>query len=193
MKKQRLAAAGLIAGLTAGGLGGLALGAPAISFAQDTTDSTTQEPATEADHASRLLETLQPLIDDGTLTQAQADAVISALEAARPTVGPGDHRRGGPGVDAAAAAIGISTDELRQALTDGSTIAEVAQSRGVDVQTVVDAMVAELQAHLDEEVASGDHTQAEADEKIADANDRITAMVNGEAPSGPPRGGGPAS
>ena len=186
MKKQRLAAAGLIAGLTAGGLGGLALGAPAVSFAQDATDSTTA-PAADADHASRLLETLQPLIDDGTLTQAQADAVIGALEAARPAVGPGDHGRGGRGLDSAAAAIGISVDELRQALTDGSTIAEVAQSNGVDVQTVVDAMVADLQAHLAEEVASGEHTQAEADEKIANANERITAMVNGEMPAGPPR------
>jgi hypothetical protein len=184
MKKQRLAAAGLIAGLAAGGLGGLALGAPAISFAQDT--STAEAPAADTDHASRLLETLQPLIDDGTLTQAQADAVITTLEAARPAVGPGDHRGGGPGLDAAAAAIGVSTDELRAALTDGTTIADVAASKGIDVRTVIDAMVADLQAHLDEEVASGEHTQAEADEKIADANERITAMVNGEKPSGPP-------
>src|SRR6185295_15246663 len=108
-----------------------------------------------ADDPNPMLETLQPLIDNGTITQAQADAVISALEAARPVDGRGHGRHGGPGLDAAASALGVSTDELRQSLDGGSTIAEVAQSKGVDVQTVIDAMVADLQAHLDTEVAGG--------------------------------------
>ncbi len=200
MKTKRLAAAGLVAGLAAGGLGGLALGVPAISAAQDSTTtqrtaSTAQQPATtpDADHASHLRSTLQPLIDDNTITQTQADAVISALEAARPANGRG-HRGPGPGLDAAASALGISTDELHQSLDSGSTIADVAQSKGVDVQTVIDAMVADLKTHLDAEVASGEHTQAEADQKLADATARITAMVNGDAPTGGrPDHGGPAN
>ncbi len=191
MKTKRLAAAGLIAGLAVGGLGGVALGVPAISSAQDTTASTTQQPATPnaaTDHANPMLETLQPLIDNGTITQAQADAVISALEAARPADGRGHDGHGGPGLDAAASALGISADELHQSLDSGSTIADIAQSKGVDVQTVIDTMVADLQTHLNAEVASGEHTQAEADQKLADATARITAMVNGQAPAGGPPG-----
>jgi hypothetical protein len=41
-------------------------------------------------------------------------------------------------------------------------------------------------------VASGIHTQAEADQKLADARTRIEAFVNGTAPAGGPGGfGGP--
>ena len=36
------------------------------------------------------------------------------------------------------------------------------------------------------QVASGTHTQAEADQRLADATEHITAMVNGEKPAGGP-------
>ncbi|MET0902177.1 MAG: hypothetical protein ABWZ52_02960, partial [Acidimicrobiales bacterium] len=50
----------------------------------------------------------------------------------------------GPGVQlsVAAEAIGITEDELRTALEGGQSIAQVAEANGVDVQTVIDAMVA---------------------------------------------------
>jgi hypothetical protein len=194
MKSYRLSKAGVIAGLTAGALAGAAFGVPAISLAQDatTTAPETTEPAADIqpEHQSHMLEALQPLIDDGTLTQAQADAVIAALEAARP-LGPGPHGgpRGGPGLDAAAEALGLSTDELHAALEGGSSIADVAAAHGVDVQTVIDAMQADLQAHLAERVASGELTQEEADARLAEADARITDMVNGELPPRPERDG----
>ena len=74
------------------------------------------------------------------------------------------------------------SDELRTALEGGQTIAEVAAEKGVDVQTVIDAMVAGMKTHLDEEVASGEHTQEEADEKLAEATERITDSVNNGMP-----------
>jgi lipoate-protein ligase A len=49
---------------------------------------------------------------------------------------------------------------------------------------VIDALVAEFKAHLDEEVASGEHTQEEADQKLAKATERITDMVNNGRPEG---------
>ncbi len=103
-------------------------------------------------------------MSNGTITQAQADAVVAALEAA-------------------AGVLGITADELRTALQGGQSLAEVAQSQGIDVEQVVSALVAELKAHLDEEVASGEHTQAEADQKLAGATERIRAFVNGDAPA----------
>jgi hypothetical protein len=97
------------------------------------------------------------------------------------------------GLDTAATALGITADELRTELEAGKTIAEVAGERGVDVQTVIDAMVAQLETHLAEEVASGEHTQEEADQKLADATTRITDHVNNGMPAGGrgPRGGAP--
>ena len=160
MRKQ-IATVGLTAALVAGGAGAVALMGAGTSSAQTTPDTTTSDPSGRgADRASRLAETLQPLIDDGTLTQEQADAVTSALDAARPEKGMGPGGRGGPGrgvgLDAAATALGVTQAELMTALRDGQSIADVAASKGVDIQVVIDAMLADAQTHLAEEVASGE-------------------------------------
>jgi hypothetical protein len=203
--KKRFASAGLAAGLLAGGAAGLALGVTSISSATSSpsvnvvddpaaTDPTTTDDATGTDESADrpdrgawLEEALQPLIADGTITQAQADAVISALQDARPEGRPGGpgmgrgmgHGRIGHGIEAAATALGMTSDELRTALRNGQTIAEVAAEKGVDIQTVIDAMAAELKTHLDEEVAAGELTQEEADAKLADAIERITERLDG--------------
>ena len=103
--------------------------------------------------------------------------------------GPG----GRPGLDAAAEAIGITVDDLRTAVQDGDTIAEVAAANDVDVQTVIDALVAEATTHLDAAVANGELTEAEAIERKADLGEHITAMVNGERPAGFGSHGPPAA
>ncbi len=72
--------------------------------------------------------------------------------------------------------------ELRTALRDGSTIAQVAGERQVEVQTVIDAMVAEVEAHLAEKVESGERTQEQADEMLQRATERITDLVNNGRP-----------
>jgi hypothetical protein len=110
-------------------------------------------------------------------------------ESGRPCRGP---RGGGRHLEAAAAAIGIEVDALREALDGGQTIAQVAESNGVAVQTVVDALVADASAHIDEAVANGRLTQEEADAKKAELQERITARVNGERPEGPPDGPPPS-
>ena len=66
----------------------------------------------------------------------------------------------GPGgnLDAAATAIGITTADLSTAMAAGQTIAQVAQTRGVNIDVVVDAMVAPIKQHFDDEVGI-DHTR----------------------------------
>lgn len=199
--KKKAAAAALTAGLLGGGAAGLILGGTTVSGAQETTTTVAADQSTDQqappdggrpDPSARHAEALAPLVEAGTITQEQADAVIAALAEAGPPQGEGhggpggpgaEHGgRGGPGLEAAAEALGISEDELRAALDDDQTIAEVAAAKGVDVQTVIDAMVAATKAHLDEEVAAGEHTQAEADEKLAEATERITDSVNNGFP-----------
>ena len=133
---------------------------------------------------------LDGLVDDGTITQAQADAVADALQEARPErpdfgpPGPGGWFAVGVAVlDEAADAIGIEEDELLTALRDGQTIAEVAESEGVDSKTVIDALVAATRERLDEAVADGRIEQQDADERLADATERITEFVNEGAPT----------
>jgi hypothetical protein len=110
-------------------------------------------------------------------------------DADRPPCGPGGPGARGRHLEAAAEAIGIEPDALRAELEDGKTLAEVAQAHGVEVQALVDALVADANEHLDEAVANGRLTQEEADEKKANLQERITARVNGERPEGAPEGG----
>jgi hypothetical protein len=98
----------------------------------------------------------------------------------------------GKHLEVAAQAIGIEVDALREALGNGQTIAEVAQATGVEAKAVVDALVADATARLDEAVANGRLTQEAADERKAELQERITARVNGERPEGAPEGPPPA-
>lgn len=104
--------------------------------------------------------------------------------------GPGGHH--GAGLDAAAKALGMTTEDLQTALKDGKTLAEVATSKGVDKQKVIDALVADAKTHLAQEVKDGKLTQAEADKRLAEITKRITTMVDEGMPKGPMGGpGGP--
>lgn len=166
-------------GLLAGGAAvigaGTLLALPLGAFAQD-------------DDGTWFDDALSGLVDDGTLTQAQADAVEEALVEARPERGPG--HRGGfrmgaefgfrvhASLSEAAAAIGIEERKLAEALREGQTIAEVAEANGVDPQAVIDAMVATVQQRLDEAVAEGRIDENEATERADEATQRITELVN---------------
>lgn len=124
------------------------------------------------------------------LAGAAAVTTSAQVADATATVGGPEHHDGphggrGARLDAAATALGMTVEELRTALADGSTIAEVAAAQGVAVQTVIDALLAEVQAHLDAEVAAGEHTAEEAAAKLAAATARITEMVNNPMPERP--------
>jgi polyhydroxyalkanoate synthesis regulator phasin len=177
------------------GIGGLAAGAvlvPSIATAA-TSDTTVTEAV--GDRVSRITEALAGLVSDGTITQDQADAVASTLAESLPGPGgPGGHGGhggpGGPGFSVAAETLGMTEDEIRTALEDGASLASLAEDKGVAVDALVDALVADAKTHLDEHVADGDLTQAEADERLAEITTRITEMVQTEGlPQRGPRPG----
>ncbi|HUP87477.1 MAG TPA: hypothetical protein VM143_17630 [Acidimicrobiales bacterium] len=101
----------------------------------------------------------------------------------------------GPRIEAVAKALGLTVAELKTELTPGKSIADVAAAHGVDLQKVIDSLVADAKVHLAEEVAAGDLTQAEADARAAKLPERITELVNHARPlDGPGDGdhkGGP--
>ncbi len=182
---RRLAVLGLAGGLALGGAGAVLI--PAVASAASSATGTA------GSGVSWIQNVLAPLVSNGTISQAQADAVGSALDAARPAGPPAGGRRGGPGLDAAASALGITGDQLRDRLQGGQTIAQVASANGVGVQTVIDAMVAAESSALDQAVTDGKLTQAQADARKADAAAHATAIVNGQRPARPgPRPGAPA-
>ncbi len=208
-----------IAGLSAGGVvaadvfGSPAVQAVATAPAVDASPvaaaaQTPETPAPVADRPSPFADVLAGLVTDGTLTQEQADKVAAAFEAARAEHGgpgrggPGEdgHGRGGPGggghgprgarIEAVATALGLTPEELRAEVTAGKTIAEVATANGVAVQSVIDALVTDAKDHIAQAVTDGKLTQAEADTKLAEVEQRITDMVNNPLPArGAGRGG----
>ena len=208
---RRLLAAGLGAGLLAGGAIGFAAGVPNLTSAAvpvvvdeavaQTDDTGTDETSGDESEVGRpatgerLRERLQALVDDGTIDADQADAVSDYL-ADEWNDRPG--RRGGPGhrarpllegVDTTVEVLGIDVETLRDELRSGSSLADIAEANGVDPQTLIDALVAEAEAMLDQAVADGRIDEDRADERRDDLEERVTARVNGERPERPGRFG----
>lgn len=195
---RRHAAIGVTAGLLGGGAIGLLMAVPSITSAA-TDDSSTvtsntpvvqlQDSGDEApvgdeasdEAGSRLRDLLQDLVDDGTITDAQADAVTDHLVENRPDrPGRGHHRGPARDGDVVAALIGIDVDVLRDELRAGNSIADVAEANGVDPQVVVDALIDELEGHLDLAVEDGRLTTDEAATALERRSERIEANVHRE-------------
>ncbi len=142
----------------------------------------------------------------GDLTQEQADARLATvdervddlLNGTLPLGGhrgelgrDGDRMRGFGGRLGMSSTLpdllGIDAAELRTQLQGGSTIAEIAEASGVSVDDVISGMVTEASDRLGTAVTDGKFTQETADEALTEMTQRITDMVNGEAPLG--RGG----
>ena len=102
------------------------------------------------------------------------------------------HRHGGHGpmqnLASVATALNMSEADVRTQLDSGKSLADIAAAQNVSVQSVIDAVVADMKAHVSTEVASGEITQTEADAKLADVVARATDMVNGVRPAGIPEG-----
>jgi uncharacterized protein (DUF433 family) len=140
---------------------------------------------------------LDQAVEDGLLTQEEADERSAELEERATDLVNGELEMpmwergplvGHPGMwgfadgplAAAANAIGIEPAELISEVSDGATIAEVAEEHGVDVSAVIDAIVGSLQERLDAAVDNGWITQEEADERAAGLEEQANAIVNGE-------------
>lgn len=78
----------------------------------------------------------------------------------------------------AAALLGMTEADVWTALEKGQTLAELAKSKGLDPQVIVDAVVFEMQSDINAELAAGEITQQEADQWTAGLKAEVTDMVN---------------
>lgn len=149
------------------GIGGLGLASSALADSDSNSESGTEQ-----------TEPAEPTGQDpvGLVTPQQVDepAGDEAPE------GREGCRRGGRSLGPAADVIGIEVEELRTALDEGQTLADIATANGVDPNAVVDAIASASADRLAEHVADGDITQEEADERLAEKSERITAKVFGD-------------
>ncbi len=125
--RTKAAAAAMTVGLLGGGAAGLILGGTSTVGAEGESTTTTVE---------------QPADENGGQSNENSG---------QSNENSGSEHRRGPGrrhaakmmLEPAAEALGMSVADLAVELRDGRTIAEVAEEKGVDKQTVIDAMVAD--------------------------------------------------
>ncbi|MBA3303985.1 MAG: hypothetical protein H0U26_08960 [Acidimicrobiia bacterium] len=149
----------LVTGALAGGgaVAAVAFGVPGVATAQ----APAGDEATDSERRSGPLRTaLDALVADGTITQDQADTVTERVRSEARERGDDPGRRGrGRGrahlrelLGTAAETIGVSEDDLRSALGDGQTLAEVAEANGVERQALVDALAAAADEQFSEDL-----------------------------------------
>ena len=188
--KLRLAAAAgaLVAALG----GGAAIAADRLSPKQESdavvADAAKQLGVEAAKLEAALKKALSNRVDAavaaGEITNAQGAVMKERITAEGvPLLGVGPHggRHDGGlhlvGLSAAATYLGVTESALRSSLQDGSSLADVARSKGKTVEGLVAAVVAAAKAELAEAVADGRLTEARRTAILADLPARITKMV----------------
>jgi len=96
---------------------------------------------------------------------------------------------GGTKSEALAKVLNLTATELQTQLKSGKSLADIAKTQNVAITAVTAVLIADFKTHLDAEVASGKHTQAEATVKLTEFTARVTDMVNGVRSTGGPMGG----
>ncbi len=87
-------------------------------------------------------------------------------------------------VKAAATEIGVSADQLKDALKNGKSIAQVAKEHDKSVDDIVDAIVKESTSDIDQAVKDGKLDSSKADEIKQKLRDRVKKLVNRERRGG---------
>jgi len=74
--------------------------------------------------------------------------------------------------------LGVNRGQVISTIRSGGTLAGLAEEQGVDPAVLIGNLVAVVDGWLDQAVANGRITAAEAAEKLAKATERITNFVN---------------
>jgi uncharacterized protein (DUF433 family) len=153
---------------------------------------------------------LDQAVKDGDLTQKQADAIKAARKASGTVLGPGlrggpwmhdgpgpgkvFELRGGPGprlhhlgvrgdlFDDIAKALGTTKEKIVEQLRDGKSVAEILKANGTSVADVRAAVKAAMTTRLDKAVKAGDLTRKQADEILANVDEKVAAIASGKGP-----------
>ncbi len=136
------------------------------------------------------LQTVDDLLANGKITQAQADKLKNAInsgkdfglgrllerrENVRERVATAIRREIGK---SAADAIGISVGDLRNELKDGKSIADVAPEHNVSLDTVKSKITSDVKSKLDKAVANGKITQTREDQMLQRLADNLDTILN---------------
>ena len=156
--KKGIVAASVVAGVAGGLVAGLALGVPGFAGAS----SNGVEGTAVAFAKNAVVQVADSNTDIPTDAATELPGTISVMGSTEGAIGE-DHAPRGPRAaiasDAVAKVLGLTAEELRVELKTGKSLADIAEAKSVDIEKVKAAITADVKAHLDEEVASGEHTQ----------------------------------
>ncbi|HET7737678.1 MAG TPA: hypothetical protein VFK32_03805 [Tepidiformaceae bacterium] len=142
---------------------------------------------------------LDEAVANGRIDQSKADEIYANAAVALDRImaaDPDDLPHGGQGgrrlhrLETTAEVIGIELDELAESLRAGETPADIAQENGVDPQAVIDALVLEANAKIDEVAIERGLTEEQVTDLKARALEHITRWVNEGRPDDAPTGDG---
>jgi hypothetical protein len=191
MKKRHHIAIAAVVTLAAVAVGG-AIAATKLTPKQESeavlNDAAEQLGVEPAELSNALKQALKNRVDaavaDGRLTKEQGRRMKERIDAGdMPLLGLAPHRFGhrhlGPGrhfgakFDAAADYLGMTQAQLRDALADGKTLAQLAREKNKSVDGLIDAIVADVRKRFGSKDVPTDLRQ------------RVTDMVNGRMPAPP--------
>jgi len=162
----------------------------------------------------RAKEKLDQAVADGRMDQERADEMLARLQENISDLltktfpmfdgdmGPG-HRgsRGdfggfGAGIEDIATILGMTADELRTALADGKTLADLAGEKNISLDELEASILDLAKENLDQAVADGRMDQERADEMLARLQENISDLLTKTFPAfeggmGPGGRGGP--
>jgi polyhydroxyalkanoate synthesis regulator phasin len=190
-KKKVFAVVITTAALTVGSFGAATAATKATRVSKTTVTTIANQAASgKLGRGAELTALLSALVTKGTITQAQADAIIAAhtaAEAARDALRPPK----GPGGDKAsmderlaviAKTLGIDTTTVLSRLKAGETLATIA---GAKKDALISALVADETKRIDAAVTAGKLTAAQATQMKANLVAHVTDEVNSTRPIGP--------
>lgn len=145
----------------------------------------------EAATRAAAIEQVDAALASGLITEEQADELKRGIESGEAPFfgrgpGPGlgfgfglDHGPHGlvEGMSAVAEYLDLTVAELREKLVAGQSLADVAESQGKSADGLVEVLVDAAEKQLDEAVASGDLTRAQADDLLARLKSHVDELV----------------
>ena len=162
------------------------------TLAQIITDNQGNVDAIVATLVDRLREGLQEKVDSGDITQEQLDQRMANAEERITVLLNGERPAGGAHrygkvrqlIQVVSEALGMEVQDVVALMKEGKTLAQIITDNQGNVDAIVATLVDRLREGLQEKVDSGDITQEQLDQRMANAEERITALLNGKRPAG---------
>lgn len=148
----------------------------------------------EAALVAAATEQIEAAVADGKISEDRAATMLESVEdrvsemvtADRSELGGkgrhGHHRGGVRGLhggsEELSELLGLETDEIRSALADGKSLADLAAEQGVDLDEVTALLLEGIEEKIDQAVENGRIDADEAEEKLAAAEEKVDEAVN---------------